>query len=111
MGSSNNTIKKYSTNSEWLFSRKHVSEVRVSMKPTKKNEKIMDMLETVKRGYDAVSFLRNRHVATILPTLFRKDVLVEYQRELLRMECGGVVALDWPLSVDDETHKYRERTP
>lgn len=88
-----------------------MSEVRVSMKPTKKNEKIMDMLETVKRGYDAVSFLRNRHVATILPTLFRKDVLVEYQRELLRMECGGVVALDWPLSVDDETHKYRERTP
>ena len=94
-----------------MFAHKTTSEVSVSCQNTEKNANALKMLKTLQVGYDAITVLRNPHASTILATFFRKDVEVEYQRELLPMPCGGVVALDWPLSVDDETHKYRERTP
>ena len=94
-----------------VFKHKTTSEVSVSCQKTEKNANVLKMLHTLRVGYDAVTVLRNPHASTIMATFFRKDVEVEYQRELLPMACGGVVALDWPLSVDDETHKYRERTP
>ena len=94
-----------------VFNHKTLSDVSVSCQNTEKNASVLKMLHTLRVGYDAITVLRNPHMSTILATFFRKDVDVEYQRELLPMACGGVVALDWPLSVDDETHKYRERTP
>ena len=94
-----------------VFNHKTLSDVSVSCQNTEKNASVLKMLHTLRVGYDAITVLRNPHMSTILATFFRKDVEVEYQRELLPMACGGVVALDWPLSVDDETHKYRERTP
>ena len=94
-----------------VFNHKTLSDVSVSCQNTEKNASVLKMLHTLRVGYDAITVLRNPHMSTILATFFRKDVDVEYQRELLPMACGGGVALDWPLSVDDETHKYRERTP
>ena len=94
-----------------VFNHKTLSDVSVSCQNTEKNASVLKMLHTLRVGYDAITVLRNPHMSTILATFFRKDVEVEYQRELLPMACGGIVALDWPLSVDDETHKYRERTP
>ena len=50
-------------------------------------------------GYDAVSVLRNQHACTIVASLLREDLDIQYQREVLRMNDGGHVTLDWPLSV------------
>jgi predicted alpha/beta-fold hydrolase len=49
--------------------------------------------------YDAVDLLRNRHACTIAVSLFRQNLDIEYQREVLRMPDGGHVTLDWPIAV------------
>ena len=58
--------------------------------------------ELLNRGYDAVSWLTNRHVSTILSSLLRRDLDVKYQREVVTMPDGGHATLDWPLSVDGD---------
>ena len=58
--------------------------------------------EALEGGYDAVAWLRNAHASTILSSLLRRDVEVAYQREVVMMPDGGVVALDWPLGVDGD---------
>ena len=75
-----------------MFAHKTTSEVSVSCQNTEKNANALKMLKTLQVGYDAITVLRNPHASTVLATFFRKDVEVEYQRELLPMPCGGVVA-------------------
>jgi predicted alpha/beta-fold hydrolase len=45
--------------------------------------------------------LRNRHACTIAVSLFRQNLDIQYQREVLRMPDGGHVTLDWPIAVPE----------
>ena len=63
--------------------------------------------EIIDRGYDAVVGLTNAHASTILSSLFRRDIDVTYQREVLAMPNGGYATLDWPLSVDGDADATR----
>jgi predicted alpha/beta-fold hydrolase len=45
--------------------------------------------------YKVAPWLTNPHVETIFAALFRRTPAVKYERELLRMEDGGTVAVDW----------------
>jgi len=47
--------------------------------------------------YDPVPGLTNAHVETIFSAKFRADPGVEYQRTFLTRDCGGVLAIDWPV--------------
>lgn len=80
-----------------------VSEVRVTAAKTAVNAYVLERCASLlSKGYDAVGWLTNAHASTILSSLFRKDLDVTYQREVLAMPDGGYATLDWPLSVDGD---------
>ena len=49
----------------------------------------------IKSDYNAPFHLRNGHVQSIYPTLFRTPVAVNYQRERLELADGDFLDLDW----------------
>jgi len=80
-----------------------VSEVRVTAAKTAVNAYVLERCASLlSKGYDAVGWLTNAHASTILSSLFRVDLDVAYQREVLAMPDGGYATLDWPLSVDGD---------
>lgn len=59
------------------------------------------------RKFDPPWWLRNGHVQTIIPYLFRTPA-TEFDREYLQMKDKGVVALDWVRHV--QVHKRKQST-
>ncbi len=65
---------------------------------------LLDACAHFRAPYDAVEALSHRHASTIVASLGRQNLAVEYQREVLRMKDGGHVTLDWPIAVP----RYRD---
>ena len=84
---------------ERLWRARHQSPLDVTHAPTPGNAALMASCPRFSEPYDAVDLLRNRHACTIAVSLFRQNVDIEYQREVLRMPDGGHVTLDWPIAV------------
>lgn len=61
---------------------------------TKWNNAILRLCPHLTANYRLPLFLNNGHVETIFAALFRKNPHILYQREILHMPDGGVVALD-----------------
>jgi predicted alpha/beta-fold hydrolase len=91
---------------ERLWAKRHSSPLDVTHAETPGNAALLAACPRFSAPYDAVDVLRNRHACTIAVSLFRQNVDIEYQREVLRMPDGGHVTLDWPIAVppvdDDE---------
>ena len=91
---------------ERLWAKRHSSPLDVTHAETPGNAALLAACPRFAAPYDAVDVLRNRHACTIAVSLFRQNVNIEYQREVLRMPDGGHVTLDWPIAVppvdDDE---------
>ena len=49
----------------------------------------------IEESYKPGLFLRNGHIHTIYPALFRKPMAVDWQRERLELEDGDFLDLDW----------------
>nr|ABK26924.1 unknown [Picea sitchensis] len=62
------------------------------------DRELMSKLTTLGRPYRHFPFMGNRHVETIFASFFRSLPVIKFRRECLRMEDGGTVALDCPLS-------------
>ena len=84
---------------ERLWRARHQSPLDVTHAPTPGNAALMASCPRFSEPYDAVDLLRNRHACTIAVSLFRQNLDIEYQREVLRMPDGGHVTLDWPIAV------------
>lgn len=70
-------------------------EPAVTMTPTESNKAILAECPSLTQPYKVAPWLTNPHVETIFAALFRRTPAVKYERELLRMEDGGTVAVDW----------------
>jgi hypothetical protein len=74
---------------------------RLSRKPdvirqkTAFNEAVLSRCPTIHDVYEVPLFLSNGHVETIAASKLRRDLKRVYVRELLTMEDGGTVALDY----------------
>ena len=84
---------------ERLWRARHRSPLDVTHAPTPGNAALLASCPRFSEPYDAVDLLRNRHACTIAVSLFRQNLDIEYQREVLRMPDGGHVTLDWPIAV------------
>ena len=102
-----------------LWSKRHASDVAITFADTPENRAIIDACPHFTSSYDAVDVLRNQHACTIVASLLRENLDVQYQREVLRMRDGGHVTLDWPLSVpsypdeqlcESSSSSYQDRT-
>lgn len=82
-----------------LWSKRHLSNATVTHADTPAHRALMDACPHFSEPYDAVDVLRNRHACTIVASLLRENLPIEYQREVLRMPDGGHVTLDWPIAV------------
>ena len=82
-----------------LWSKRHLSNATVTHADTPAHRALMDACPHFYEPYDAVDVLRNRHACTIVASLLRENLPIEYQREVLRMPDGGHVTLDWPIAV------------
>ena len=71
---------------------------RIKAKPTKWNEAILKLCPHLSATYHLPAFLNNGHVETIFAALFRRNPHITYEREILHMPDGGVVALDAEIS-------------
>lgn len=85
---------------ERLWSKRHLSELDITHSDAPGNLELLNACTKFHTQYDAVDALRNKHACTIAVSLFRQDLRIEYQREVLRMPDGGHVTLDWPIEVD-----------
>jgi len=70
-------------------------EPAVTMTPTESNKAILAECPSLTQPYKVAPWLTNPHVETIFAALLRRTPAVKYERELLRMEDGGTVAVDW----------------
>jgi hypothetical protein len=61
---------------------------------TKWNSAILSLCPALTSPYSLPTLLNNGHVETIYAALFRKSPHLLYDRELVRMPDGGVVAVD-----------------
>ena len=95
---------------ERLWRTRHQSPLDVTCAETPGNAALLASCPRFAEPYDAVDLLRNRHACTIAVSLFRQNLDIEYQREVLRMPDGGHVTLDWPIAVpgDDEATFRRD---
>ena len=84
---------------ERLWRTRHQSPLDVTHAETPGNAALLASCPRFSEPYDAVDLLRNRHACTIAVSLFRQNLDIEYQREVLRMPDGGHVTLDWPIAV------------
>ena len=84
---------------ERLWRTRHQSPLDVTCAETPGNAALLASCPRFAEPYDAVDLLRNRHACTIAVSLFRQNLDIEYQREVLRMPDGGHVTLDWPIAV------------
>lgn len=66
----------------------------IKSKRTKWNEEIMKLCPHLSTPYSLPSILNNGHVETIFAALFRRNPHITYEREIVHMPDGGVVALD-----------------
>ena len=73
------------------------SKPKLIYKKTEKNKKILESCEKLQKVYYPPFYLLNAHLHTILAsTLFRStNPNLVYEREILKDEEGGTVALDW----------------
>lgn len=71
---------------------------KIKAKPTKWNEAILKLCPHLSAEYHLPAVLNNGHVETIFAALFRRNPHITYEREILHMPDGGVVALDAEIS-------------
>lgn len=71
---------------------------RIKAKPTKWNEAILKLCPHLSAEYHLPAILNNGHVETIFAALFRRNPHITYEREILHMPDGGVIALDAEIS-------------
>jgi len=62
--------------------------------PTAWNQALASLCPYITAPYNLPAFLNNGHVETIFAALFRRSPHILYDRELVHMPDGGVVALD-----------------
>lgn len=67
---------------------------RVVAQPTPWNSALLALCPHLSQPYHLPAFLNNGHVETIFAALFRRRPHVLYDREIVQMPDGGVVALD-----------------
>ena len=77
------------TLAERLWRARHRSPLDVTHAPTPGNAALLASCPRFSEPYDAVDLLRNRHACTIAVSLFRQNLDIEYQREVLRMRWGA----------------------
>mmetsp|Transcript_35862 Transcript_35862/g.91647 ORF Transcript_35862/g.91647 Transcript_35862/m.91647 type:complete len:652 (-) Transcript_35862:188-2143(-) len=75
--------------------RRRGQDPEVYMAPTEGNKAILNECPSLTSAYKVSPWLRNPHVETIFAALFRRSPKVEFTRDLLSMEDGGTVAVDW----------------
>ena len=85
------------TLAERLWSKRHLSSLELTHSDAPGNAALLNACPHFSKQYDAVDALRNKHACTIVVSLFRSDLKITYQREVLRMPDGGHVTLDWPI--------------
>eukprot|EP00252_Welwitschia_mirabilis_P001173 TRINITY_DN11092_c0_g1_i1.p1 TRINITY_DN11092_c0_g1~~TRINITY_DN11092_c0_g1_i1.p1 ORF type:complete len:464 (-),score=44.44 TRINITY_DN11092_c0_g1_i1:233-1624(-) len=66
------------------------------------NDEFFRKLKALKKSSVPMPPLRNRHIETIFAAFFRTLPNVRFRRECLRMSDNGTVALDWPVSGEDD---------
>jgi predicted alpha/beta-fold hydrolase len=72
-----------------------------SMQDTPFNSAIVDRCPMLQQIYQVLPWFWNGHVETLFATITRRHPRLKYNRQLVRMEDGGVVALDFePLAMD-----------
>jgi len=65
------------------------------------NLKLIEKLPILQEVYERIPWLWNGHVETIFASQTRKNPNLEYNRRLVELEDGGVVALDFePIEMD-----------
>lgn len=73
---------------------KKVMKPRVIAQPSSFNDALLALCPYFTKEYELPSILNNGHVETIFAALFRRRPHILYDRELVHMPDGGVVALD-----------------
>jgi hypothetical protein len=73
---------------------KKVMKPRVVAQPNKWNDALLALCPYFTKPYELPAILNNGHVETIFAALFRRRPHILYDRELVHMPDGGVVALD-----------------
>ena len=69
-----------------------------SREKNQNHEAILKLCPHLSATYHLPAFLNNGHVETIFAALFRRNPHITYEREILHMPDGGVVALDAEIS-------------
>jgi hypothetical protein len=73
---------------------KKVMQPRVVAQPNQWNDALLALCPYFTKAYELPAILNNGHVETIFAALFRRRPHILYDRELVHMPDGGVVALD-----------------
>lgn len=73
---------------------KKVMKPRVVAQPNTWNDALLALCPYFTKSYELPAILNNGHVETIFAALFRRRPHILYNRELVHMPDGGVVALD-----------------
>lgn len=80
---------------------RHGSKPRLLYQETPFNLKLIEKLPILQEVYERIPWLWNGHVETIFASQTRKNPNLEYNRRLVELEDGGVVALDFePIEMD-----------
>lgn len=75
--------------------------------------RIMDACHLLKSDYITPFFLENEHVETILGAKLRQNPHVDYYRQCVKTDDGGVFTMDWDrevgAAVGGETEKKKKK--
>lgn len=61
--------------------------------------------QTFLRSFWPLPFATGRYAQTVLPSFIRRTVNIPYEREIIKLEDGGTVAIDWVRSKNQAESK------